>query len=164
MTEPKQDETKEKQSPNWFQRKYGGIPVWVILVAVGLAVLGIIYWRQKNSQQNTPVDQAPAGTIPPFINQVYTNPTPPSTPHPKSPEGPPGLEKIIDKPSEIFKIGGSAKNWEALAKRFHMTGEQLAELNPKLADRFMNTGHRIPKGTEVRIYKSDVPKKRHRGR
>jgi nucleoid-associated protein YgaU len=74
-----------------LSRKLGPLPMWAWMV-IGLAViLGISYW---NSRKSANTAGAPSTTntsdIPQFVNQVYTNASPPGQPGPTGPAGPPG--------------------------------------------------------------------------
>jgi hypothetical protein len=159
MTEPEtpprrgQKRDASEQGDNVLQNKVFGLPVWMYLVAIGLLVLIVIYYRRNQSQVDTSTTDGtiPGRLVPPFINQVYVNPEPPEGGI--SHEGPPGLERLIDRPSHVFKTTKAWENFHKLAAAHNMTDQELAELNPGLADKFMNTGRRIPKGTSIRTYK-----------
>lgn len=118
MTQP--EETKSV-SQSALQRKIGGIPVWVYAVAVGLAIFLVIYLRRAsagNSSSNSSTDADPTSdsTIPPFINQVYTNPMPPEASDPKT------ITKVVTKP--VIKENRSYKvqkgdTLESISKKFY---------------------------------------------
>src|SRR6266702_5108713 len=150
MTQPPE---KEGGISAGLNKKMGPFPVWLYLVLAGLMVFLFIYIRRQKSASSdtTGTDTQSSSTIPPFINQVYTNTTPPESSVP-GPEGPPKLEKAIDKPSQIIDLN-TAGTIEAIAKRWGMTVNQIIELNPRLANKYENTGKRIPRGTKIRVYK-----------
>lgn len=167
MTEPDTTSTGRKKTTkpdageqgNVLQNTIFGLPVWMYLVGIGILVLIVMYYRQTqktSTTDTTSTDTTSASLVPPFINQVYVNPAPPE-PSPR-PEGPPGLERIIDRPSHVFKTTRRQDNFHKLAQAHGMSDQQLAELNPKLADTYMNTGKPIPKGTQIRIYNHPFPK------
>jgi hypothetical protein len=68
-------------------RKVGPLPVWAWVGIVLAAVLGFMYYKNKNSAgaSTTTASTAAAGTtdasqIPEFVNQTYTTVTPPTEP------------------------------------------------------------------------------------
>lgn len=145
MTEPQE----KKVDTNFFQRKVGGVPMWVIVAGVGLLVLGLIYYMRKNSgsqaTDTTGTDQS--SLVPPFINQTYVQNIPPSTPdidrHKKN--------HSEDDKSVIYKLKSGGRTFDTLAKHFHVSIEEFAEANPQLAKKYKGTGKKIPRGTVVHI-------------
>lgn len=140
MTEPK---TAEPTSP--FQKKYAGLPLWLYLVAAGVLVLLVIYYRRK-SASNAATDTSStstdsAATVPPFINQVYVNPQPPEASAPSS---------TATQKTKTVK-SGSAQYIRNLAKNWDISIETFEQLNPGLAQKYLNSGKKIPKGTSFRI-------------
>lgn len=153
MTEPEKKTTERKVDPNFFQRKVGGVPMWVIVAGVGLLILGLVYYfRKSSSSASTPTDTTSASLIPPFINQVYTGGTPPTTPHlPK--------KKKDDDKTVAYKLKAGGRTFDTLAKHLGMSAQEFEEENPELAKKYKGTGKKIPRGTVVRVF----PKHEHRG-
>lgn len=78
---------------NVLSRQMGPMPLWAWMALAFALILGVAYWRARNNS-NTAAGSS-AGTtatndIPQFVNQVYTNPSPPEEPGPTGPKGPPG--------------------------------------------------------------------------
>jgi hypothetical protein len=161
MTQPKTEPESSGGAGAGLNKKYGPFPMWAYLVAAGLGIFLFIWWRQKQAAPKTSTDPnatatdtTSASTLPPFINQVYTGTTPPAQPTPDTgTEGPPALEKLIDKPVTNVTTR-STSTWASLVKWSKMTNQTFTELNPTLASRFANTKKVIPKGTKIRVYTS----------
>lgn len=67
-----------------WKKKYGPLPLYGWALLLLLAVLGYLYWKNRNSSANNPSSNTPtdtgAGQIPQFVNQTYTTVTPPAAP------------------------------------------------------------------------------------
>lgn len=152
MSEPRGgNQGGEKSSINEvLNKKWGAFPVWLYLVAFGLVVFLFIYLRRQNSSQDTPVEdpstpQVSARVLPPFINQVYTNSIPPE-------QSAPGPDK--ENKTHVIELK-NAGTFDAIAKRWGMTVNQLIRLNPQLANKYENRKKKLPKGTRVRVLRKD---------
>lgn len=84
---------------NVWTRKYGSLPLWA-WAGIGLAiVVAIMYWRNKNSSSSSTTNAAvptgasstTAGQVPQFVNQVYTQTSPGTTPAPTPTPGTPTM-------------------------------------------------------------------------
>ena len=139
MTEPKVEEKETASS--LLNKKYGPFPVWLYLVIFGLIIFLWLYLKRGGSSDtsNNSVDTQSTSTLPPFINQVYTNSSPPDSSSPN----PPSKFKTV-KTANAHTIADLMKTWGLSEKEF-------ANLNPGLAAKYMNTGKKIPKGTALRL-------------
>ena len=142
MSEPNQPQPEGGIS-SALNKKMGPFPIWLYMVVVGLGVFLFIYLRRQNSNSSSSsadnTQTVSASTRPPFINQVYTNTTPPEHSAPDQ----------DDKNRTIqLKAAGTLST---IAERFHLTKDQLIKLNPDLANKYENTGKKVPKGTKVRV-------------
>lgn len=143
MTQPNGDKQESGISAS-LNKKWGAFPVWLYLVVVGLAIFLFIYLRRQNSSKDTTSTDTgtqSASTVPPFINQVYTSSIPPE-------QLPAGQDK--KNPSHVIELK-TAGTLAQIAKRWGMTKDQLIRLNPDLANKYENTGKRVPKGTKIRV-------------
>lgn len=89
-TPPKHDPNQAAGPPtgNVWTRKYGSLPLWA-WAGIGLAiVIAIMYWRNRNSSSTnnaavpSGASSTTAGQVPQFVNQVYTQTSPGTTPAP----------------------------------------------------------------------------------
>jgi hypothetical protein len=79
---------------NLFTRKIGPLPMWAWtgIILVPIIIYAVIEHKKSaaSAADTTAADSTDASQVPQFVNQTYTNPTPPSapgTPAP-SPAGP----------------------------------------------------------------------------
>ena len=145
MSEPNQNAESGGISEA-LNKKWGPFPAWLYLVAVGLAIFLFIYLRRQNSSSSNSADNTQTvaqSTRPPFINQVYTNTTPPESSNPADNDKDGKKTRLVE-----LKKG---ETLQAIAKQFKVTKDQLIRLNPDLANKYENTGKRVPKGTKVRL-------------
>lgn len=155
MTEPEKKQTKV--DTNFFQRKVAGLPMWVIIAAVGLLVLGLVYYFRKSSSAASTADTSntdESATVPPFINQVYTGSLPPSSPTMPKKKPPTDNEKSV-----LYKLKAGGRTFDTLAKHLGMSAEEFAKLNPELAKKYQGTGKKIPRGTEVHMFPKHTTRK-----
>lgn len=73
---------------NPLTRKLGPMPLWAWMLVAFTVALGYAYWRNRQSSSAAATssggstgDTAASADIPQFVNQVYTNPTPPTQPN-----------------------------------------------------------------------------------
>lgn len=81
MTAPQpQSQPQTESGGNFFSQKWGPLPVWAWLSVGAAALLIISYLRNKSNNAASAADtsaQTDSSQIPQFINQTYTNGTPP---------------------------------------------------------------------------------------
>lgn len=103
-------ETAPEQPPrsggNILTRPIGPLPLWAWLVIGTAVILGYSYWKNRQSASNTSNSGASSGTtdtanIPQFVNQVYTNPSPPATTSPTATPQPNQNQKVPNVPTEL---------------------------------------------------------------
>lgn len=143
MSEPRVEKSEGGLSDG-LNKKWGPFPVWLYLVAVGIVIFLWIYLKRQNSagsSTSTDTGTQSGATVPPFINQVYTSTVPPE-------QLPPGQDKR--NPSHVVELK-TAGTLTQIAKRWDMTKDQLIRLNPDLANKYENTGKKVPKGTKIRV-------------
>lgn len=145
MSEPNQ-KTESGGISEALNKKWGPFPVWLYMVAAGIVIFLVIYLRRQNSSSSTPQDTT--GTVsdsqrPPFINQVYTNTTPPD-------QSTPDKDGNGGKKTRLIELK-RGETLTAIAKQFKITKDQLVRLNPDLANKYENTGKKVPKGTKIRL-------------
>ncbi len=58
-------------------RQMGPLPLWAWMVLGLVGILGISYFKARKGSSSAGSNTVPTGSIPQFVNQVYTNPTPP---------------------------------------------------------------------------------------
>jgi hypothetical protein len=66
-----------------WKKKYGPLPLWGWALILLAAILGYLYYKNRNSASTTASattasDTTGAGQIPQFVNQTYTTVTPPA--------------------------------------------------------------------------------------
>lgn len=152
MTEPSTPKVKEPTSP--LQKKYLGLPLWIYIVAVGLLIFIVIYYRRKSASASSSTDTTSstmdntqsAATVPPFINQVYTNTEPPEAS--AIPKTPTPTESASDKKQETRTIRKPI-SWKHLVGYLHINSAELAKLNPSIYKKYGKHGN-IPVGTVIR--------------
>jgi LysM repeat protein len=144
MTQPDQQKKEGGGISETLNKKWGPFPVWLYLVVVGLIIFLFIYMKRKNSgaSSSTTTDTVSQSTRPPFINQVYTNTSPPEQSAPD--------QDNQKSPARLFELK-RAETLTAIAKQFNITKDQLIRLNPDLANKYENTGKKVPKGTKIRL-------------
>lgn len=76
-----------------FSNMLGPFPLWVwMLIITILAIAYYLYQKNKTNTSSSSANtvgntgQTPSDLVPQFVNQVYTNPTPPSSPTPNNPQ------------------------------------------------------------------------------
>lgn len=143
-----------------FSRKLGPLPLWAWMAIMTVVAVGWYVFQQKKSSSSS-ASSTPSGTpsnlIPQFVNQTYTNVTPPAEPSPSNPSQPssppvnggnpphvpnpppvksPGTGKKpvrVSPPDEpIFNSTYKVKKGDTLEKvaaQFQITREQLAHAN-----------------------------------
>lgn len=153
MTEPKEKDSKV--DTNFFQRKVAGVPMWVIISAVGLLILGLVYYKRKSSAAASTADTTntdQSATVPPFINQTYVQNFPPTSP--PMPKHKPPVDD--DKTRKIkLTVGMSLAQ---ISKKYKISIKELEEINPHLKKYDKHIHARIPKGTTINLLK-DTKKK-----
>ena len=71
---------------NVFTHKFGPLPMWAWVAIISAVLIGYYYWKNKKAASQTPT-VPDASQVPQFVNQVYTNVTPPTAPAtPATPE------------------------------------------------------------------------------
>ena len=163
-----------------FTHKLGPLPMWA-WVAIGAAViLGWAYYKNKTtaaaSTSSTDTTGTSASDVPQFVNQTYTTvqapavqseQEPPEPPEPsKGPPGfhppvkvfPPVVKPPVPKPGPhgipIFNATYIVRKGDTLnsvAKKFHITREELAHANGYGTGAGLRTGEKLkvpePAGT-----------------
>lgn len=152
---------------SFFTRKLGPLPMWGWMAIVGILVLVYAYYKKSKdasasaaSTQTAATNNTPGGVdsslVPQFINQTYTQETPPAAPNvtvnntvPNAPPdvtninipAPPSVSPPSPKPpaprpapmaSPIFNGTYKVKKGQTLAQiatQFGITREQLAHAN-----------------------------------
>jgi len=147
---------------SFFTRKAGPLPMWGWMAIVGVLVLVYAYYKKSKSAtaattQTAATNNTPGGVdsslVPQFINQTYTNETPPAAPNvtvnntvpiptpdvdipPPPSVTPPNPKPPAPRPaplaSPIFNGTYKVKKGQTLAQvatQFGITREQLAHAN-----------------------------------
>lgn len=154
-------ESGGSESGNVFTRKLGPLPVWAWM-GIALAVaLGYYFWQQNQSNSSssgsstsTSADvNTPGGVdsslVPQFVNQTYTNVTPPSSPS-------------VSIPSTITVQQGGTKTSGGMITMPNVVGEDLVDaqgaLNQVGLPGSKATGPPFKAGTGTRIVVTQNPK------
>ena len=159
---------------NVFTRKIGPMPMWAWVAIIGAVIIGYAYYKNKNSAASTSQtgSTTDASQVPQFVNQTYVSPVPPSAPGPAGPAGPPGPPGAVQPGGPVSGVtppggvqpGGPNKgapssrteklrykgNLEQIAKRNHISMQELLQLNPGLK-KYEGTSHVFPVGTTIKV-------------
>lgn len=146
----------DRSSGNVFTRKIGPLPMWGwMAIALLVALFYYLYSKNKGgagaspSTVNTPggVD---ASLVPQFVNQTYTNVTPPAAPPMSSPQVPTSTQTV-----NAFSWTDTGQKWSALelAKHLGISVKALKPSNEAGVDALANPNKVMEKGAKFTYVK-----------
>jgi hypothetical protein len=147
-----------------WKKKYGPLPLWGWAIVLLVAILGYLYWKNKNSASSnsasntTASDSTGAGQIPQFVNQTYTTVTPPAAPPTK------GATTSNQIPGHQVITANGSETLEQIASKYGTTPADIVAFTkahkPHMSaveTKFFSKPHgKVPKGIVLWVPESQV--------
>lgn len=127
---------------NVLTRKIGPLPTWAWVAIVAAVLLGWAYYRNRNSSaasSSTDTGTTDASQVPQFVNQTFTQVSPPAAPAPTPGAPAPGGVKTLTVPRNM--------TLHQFAKEHHWTDVTLAAVETM---NNLRPGARLKKGQKIK--------------